>query len=113
MRLVLRRAGPARARYSRASRPEDAAVRDPRLDKLADVLVRYSTQVKKGDLVVINGEALALPAVEAVYAACVRAGANAFWWPMSEALTETLLTHGSDEQIAFASPIVQHQVQTV
>src|SRR5215831_5300598 len=88
-------------------------VRDPRLDKLADVLVRYSTAVRKGDLVVITAEPLALPAVEAIFAACVRAGANPFWWPTAEALTEALLTHGTDDQIRFASPILQHQVETV
>jgi aminopeptidase len=83
------------------------------LDKLADVLVRYSTGVKKGDLVAIVAEPLALPAVNAIFAACVRAGANPFWSPVSETLTETLLAFGSDEQIGFASPILQHQIETV
>ncbi len=86
---------------------------DPRLDKLADVLVRYSTRVKRGDLVAITAEPVALPAVEAIFAACVKLGANPYWSPTSETLTEALLTHGSDEQIAFASPILQHQIETV
>ena len=86
---------------------------DPRLDKLADVLVRYSTGVKKGDLVAIAAEAQAMPAIEAIFAACVRVGANPYWSPVSEGLTECLLTHGTDEQIRFASPILQHQVETV
>lgn len=86
---------------------------DPRLEKLADVLVRYSTGVKKGDLVVIAADALAMPAIGAIFAACVKVGANPFWWPVSETLTEALLTHGTDEQIRFASPILQHQIETV
>ncbi len=86
---------------------------DPRLEKLADVLVRYSTKVKKGDLVAITGEPGAMPAIDAIFSACVRAGANPFWWPTSETLTESLLEYGSDEQIAFASPILQHQIETV
>jgi aminopeptidase len=91
----------------------DLTMRDPRLDRLADVLVRYSTKVKKGDLVVIHGEAVAMPLIEAVYEACVKAGANAFWSPACDALKELLLTHGTDEQIKFSSPILQHQVETV
>ena len=31
-------------------------MRDQRLDKLADILVRYSTRVKKGDLVEIGAD---------------------------------------------------------
>ena len=40
-------------------------MRDQRLDKLADVLVRYSTKVKKGDLVAIAGDPVAMPLIEA------------------------------------------------
>lgn len=88
-------------------------MRDPRLDKLAQVLVRYSTDVRAGDLVAISAEPGAMPLIEAVFAECVRAGANPFWTPTSETLTEALLAHGTDDQVRFASPILQHQVQTV
>src|SRR5437773_137167 len=65
-------------RYSAAD-PErtpskEAAVRDPRLDKLADVLVRYSVGVKPGDLVAIVSEAVAMPLIEATAEAVIRAG---------------------------------------
>jgi aminopeptidase len=88
-------------------------MRDPRLDRLAEVLVRYSTGVKKGELVAITAEPVALPAIEAIFEACVRAGANPFWWPTSESLTEALVVSGTDDQIRFASPILQHQIQTI
>ena len=42
-------------------------MRDPRIDKLADVLVSYSCAVKKGDLCRINGEVGGLPLMEAIY----------------------------------------------
>ncbi|MCC6322379.1 MAG: aminopeptidase [Phycisphaerales bacterium] len=86
---------------------------DPRLDRLADVLVRYSTSVRKGDLVHINGEAAALPLIEAMYAATLRAGGHPFWSPRSESLQELLLLHGSDEQLTYVSPIELHRVQTI
>ncbi|MCW5766701.1 MAG: aminopeptidase [Phycisphaeraceae bacterium] len=86
---------------------------DPRLARLADVLVRYSTSVKKGDIVGIQAEPAAMPLVEALYAAATRAGGHAFWSPRSESLTELLLTEGTDEQVAWASPIAQHYCETV
>lgn len=88
-------------------------MRDPRLDKLADVIVRYSTRVKKGDLVQISAEAVAFPLVEATYEAVLRAGGHPYWTPRSEALQELLLTTGSDEQIAYISPIELHRVRTI
>jgi aminopeptidase len=86
---------------------------DPRLDKLADVLVRYSTRVKKGDLVCIAADPVAMPLIQATYAAVLRAGGNPYWMPRSDDLTELLLTHASDEQLAFVSPIEMHRVSTI
>ena len=39
-------------------------MRDPRLDKLADVIVGYSTGVRKGDLVAIRADPVAMPLVD-------------------------------------------------
>lgn len=86
---------------------------DPRHDRLADVLVRYSTRVKNGDLVVLLAEPVGLPLVKALYAACLRVGANPVWMPVSEELTETLVANGSDDQIRFTSPLMKHAVETV
>ncbi len=86
---------------------------DQRLDKLADVLVRYSTRVKKGDVVCIAGEAAALPLIERIYLAVLNAGGHPFWAPRSETLHELLLSHGSEEQIGFLHPTELHRVQTI
>jgi len=88
-------------------------MRDPRLDRLADVLVRYSTRVKKGDLVCIGGEASAMPLILATFEAVLRAGGHPFWAPRSEDIQETMLTHGSEEQITYVSPIEMHRVSTI
>jgi len=88
-------------------------VKDPRLERLADVLVRYSTRVKKGDLVALIGEPVGMPLLSALYAACLRAGANPVWLPLSEELTEVLVANGSDDQVRFTSPLLLHAVQTV
>ncbi len=50
-------------------------MKDERLEKLAEVLVSYSTKVKKGDKVAISAEDGALPFIKAVARAAVKKGA--------------------------------------
>lgn len=88
-------------------------MRDPRLDKLADVLVRYSTKVRKGDLVQIKSEAIAMPLIEATFEAVLRAGGHPYWTPRSEDLQEIMLTHGTEEQLRFVSPLEIQQMQAI
>jgi aminopeptidase len=88
-------------------------MRDLRLDRLADVITRYSVRIKPGDQVSIDAEALAMPLIEAIAEAVVKAGAHPSWNPRSEALTEILLTHGSDEQLKHVSPLTLHRTETV
>lgn len=75
-------------------------MRDPRLDKLADVLVRYSTGVKKGEEVLIFAEPIAMPLIEATFEAVLRAGGNPTWLPRGDELKPILLEHAADEQLA-------------
>jgi aminopeptidase len=78
---------------------------DPRLTKLADVLVGYSTGVRKGDLVNIHAEPVAMPLIEAVYRAVLRAGGHPFWTPKCEVLHEAFLSEASDAQLDYVSPL--------
>lgn len=86
---------------------------DPRLTRLADVLVRYSTEVKKGDLVCIQAEPVAMPLIREVYAAVLRAGGHPYWHSRSEELQEQMLELGSEEQLRYLSPIEMHRVETI
>lgn len=86
---------------------------DPRLQKLADVLVRYSTSVKKGDLVCIAGEPVTMPLIKEIYAAVLAAGGHPYWWPRSDELQELHIEHGSEEQLRFLSPIEMQRVETI
>jgi aminopeptidase len=88
-------------------------MRDPRLDRLADVLTAYSTSVRQGDLVCIVSSAAAMPLVEAVYQACLRAGAHPFWAPRADSLMEIALEHATSEQLAYVSPIDMHRIDTI
>lgn len=85
-------------------------MRDPRLDKLANVLVNYCTSVKRGDLVTIVSDPDAMPAVEATFEAVIRAGGHPTFHVRSDTLQELILRHGSDEQIQHVSPFEQHRL---
>jgi aminopeptidase len=52
-------------------------MKDPRIEKFAEILVDYSTRVKEGDVVLINAAGLeALPLVKELYALCLKRGAK-------------------------------------
>lgn len=86
---------------------------DQRLDKLADVIVRYSTKVKKGDLVAINADPIAMPLIEATYEAVLKAGGHPFWQPRGDALADLFFEHASDEQLGYLNPVALHSVETI
>jgi aminopeptidase len=83
---------------------------DPRLDKLAKVLVNYSVAVKKDDLVVITGSTVAEPGIAAVFRAVLAAGGHPWVRITSDHCKELHLKHGSDAQLRFTSPFEKHMM---
>jgi aminopeptidase len=88
-------------------------VRDPRLDKLANVLVSYSVAVRRGELVSLAGPPLAEPLILALYREILRAGGNPVVVLVPAACAELLYQHGSPEQLAFVNPLELREVETV
>jgi len=73
---------------------------DPRVAKLAGILVDYSVEVKKGDVVMIDFNGVrALPLVQAVYERCLLKGAVAEYTMTHEALTRTFFEAAGPRQI--------------
>lgn len=75
------------------------------VERLADVIVNYSTGVKPGDFVVIQSDPVAMPLIEAVVERVVEAGGHPHWCARSEACEQILLESGNEAQLAFLSPI--------
>jgi len=90
-----------------------ATVRDPRLDKLAKVLVEYSTEVRRGQLVRIHGEPVATPLIEALYERTLAAGAHPVVRSAPESLLEIFFTQASDEQLQYVSPLAKYEIETI
>lgn len=78
---------------------------DPRIENLAKILVNYSVKVKPGEWVLVRGHVLAMPLVEEVVRHVIRAGGNPTILLESEALTETILTEASENQLAWVAPV--------
>jgi aminopeptidase len=86
---------------------------DPRLAKLADILVHYSANVQPGDWVRVLGHVAALPLVHEVNRLILRAGGNPTVYLSTDELEETFLREASEEQlrwIAPTEPVINDQI---
>jgi len=72
---------------------------DPRIDKLADLMVNYSVAVKEGDKVLIRADAVAQPLLVAVYKQVLRAGGHPLTQIAVPELEELLYKYGTDAQL--------------
>jgi len=88
-------------------------VTDPRLDRLAALLVDYSLELGPGDVVMFEGYDVASPLVLALQRHAVERGANAYAQLQLEGLEEILVGEGSDAQLDFVSDIQRKEVEAV
>jgi aminopeptidase len=80
-------------------------VADPRVERLAEVLVDYSTSVQPGHLVLLETTPLAAPLLRALYRRVLEAGGHPQGRLGLEGLAEALLETGSDEQLEWVNPV--------
>jgi aminopeptidase len=86
---------------------------DHRVEKLARVLVDYSTAVTAGDLVLVEAAPPAAPLVRAVHRLVLEAGAHPRIRTVVEGLAESILTHGTDAQLDWVNPSRYVELETV
>ena len=86
---------------------------DPRVAKLADLLVNYSLELGPGQTVRIDGGTVAAPLVTEIYRYALRAGAHPRTRIEVEDLELIALTEGSEEQFARISEIDRFEVEHV
>jgi aminopeptidase len=79
-------------------------VYDARLDRLADVLVGYSVEVKRGDVVLVKGPALAEHLILAVVRRVLSAGGCPIVRADVDGVDEALLRMGDKQQLSFVAP---------
>jgi aminopeptidase len=86
---------------------------DPRLDKLAELLVNFSIDVQPGEWVRIISEVSGLPLVDATYRHVLLTGGHPTVQIHTDSMNEMLLKYGNDEQVTWHSPITKPMFETV
>jgi aminopeptidase len=80
-------------------------MRDPRAERLAKILVGYSTEVTEGETVSIDGESAAEPLLLAVYEEVLKAGANPILNVSLEGQSAAYYKLADDRQLDWISPV--------
>lgn len=81
---------------------------DPRIEKMASVLVNYSTAVKPGDKVLFRGTSpLAQPLMQALTAEALKAGGQPFNFVHMSDEARLMLQHGTEAQIEVTNPLLK------
>jgi aminopeptidase len=88
-------------------------VSDSRTQNLARILVGYSTKVKEGEVVAIDGETAAAPLLLAVYEEVLRTGAHAVMNVALDGQIAAYFKHASDKQLEWISPFADWMVDNV
>jgi aminopeptidase len=89
-------------------------VRDPRYDALAELVLDHSLRLQPGDVLRIEGDAAAAaPLVVPMHREAIKRGAHAYTALDLAGLKEVLVEHGSDEQLAFVSPMELREMDAI
>jgi aminopeptidase len=78
---------------------------DPRVLKLAKVLVNYSVEIKPGQQLHISSSPLASELTLAIYEEAIKAGANVFLEQPLEEASEIFYKFATGEQLDYVSPV--------
>lgn len=85
---------------------------DHRIEKLANMIVNYSTAVKPGDKVWVRGEVGGAPLMTEVYKQVLAAGGLPIMTPDLESTKPALLKYGNPEQIQYVPQAVKNLFET-
>ncbi|MBR1616774.1 aminopeptidase [bacterium] len=81
------------------------------MEKYADVLVNYSTKVKKGDLVIIYARGIdSQPLVKEIYKLCLKNGANPLVRTSLDEISETFVKYADDNQLEYIDKMSEVEV---
>lgn len=84
---------------------------DPRIEKLADLLTRYSLKLKKGQTVQITGGVQAAPLIKACYRHALRRGAHPQTQVSLDGMEEIFYREAKKHQLEYLSPFALHKAK--
>src|SRR6266536_2705158 len=88
-------------------------MRDPRYDRLAELVLDHSLRLQPGEVLRIEADAVAAPLVLPLHREAIKRGAHAYAALDLGGLDELLVEHGSDEQLDFVSPIALREIDAI
>ncbi len=80
---------------------------DPRIIKMAQVLVNHSLDLQEGQKLAINSHDTAYPLIKEVFREAIRKGAYPEPRIQLPGLSEIIFKEGSDHQIEYVSPMMK------
>lgn len=86
---------------------------DARVEKLAELLVNYCTEVKPGDWVLVRGHVAALPLIEQTVKQVALAGGNPTIQLDSDELDAAFIQHASETQLGWNAPYEAQMAETL
>lgn len=86
---------------------------DPRIDKLARLMTRYSVKLKPGNTVIIRGDAIAAPLIQACYREALECGAHPMTDISIDGLSEIFLDVAKPKQLTWVNPYSKHRMRSV
>jgi len=86
---------------------------DPRIEKLAKVLLHYSLGLKEGQLFKIKAETIAEPLALAAYKEAIDIGAHPYIEYYTVDSAEYLLKNGTDDQLKYISPMQEVEIDKI
>jgi aminopeptidase len=88
-------------------------VADPRVQRLAELIVGYSLELGEGQTLRITGATVAEPLIVALHRAALRRGAHPYADVEVEGLNELLVAEASEEQLDYVSPMDLREIELV
>jgi aminopeptidase len=86
---------------------------DLRIERLGKLLADYSLELGERQILRIDAPEVAAPLGLALYRAALAAGAFPYANLTVDGLLEILLDEGSEEQLAYVSPLQWHEIETI
>jgi aminopeptidase len=86
---------------------------DPRYESLAELVLDHSLELKAGQVLRIEADAVAAPLILPLHREAIKRGAHAYTAIDLSALSELLVAHGSDDQLSFVSPIELREMDAI
>ncbi len=85
---------------------------DPRVEKLAGVIVDYSIGVRKGERVLLQGNAVCAPLLRSIYGRVLKAGGYPLTMVQLPGMSETFFRNANDEQLSYVHEPLKMLMET-